>query len=123
MVVVVDDLQAIMGGLKAGGNMSKLALAGLQPSSGSPRGGPPPVDPLAGPFRQGINILNSLAQALQRQGDQARSVDLQDMSVKLQRLSIDRQNDIAKAGISEQQSDNGNSMPGTFPNVNAGGTL
>jgi hypothetical protein len=125
--LVVDngnpDLQAVISGLKTG-NMRHLALAGLAPSGGSPRGAPPPADPLVGQFRACIAQLNGLAQALERQGDQPRMVDVQEISLKLQRLSMDRQNAIAKAGVSDAGVEEPNgALNAAFPNINGGGTV
>jgi len=118
----VNDLQALLSGLGLGNSpISKLALAGSSPSAGSPRGAPPPVDPLAAQFRAVVAQLNSLAQALQRQGDQSRSLDIQEYGLKVNRMSVDRQNDIIKAGA--QQPDESMANNATFPNIGGGGTI
>lgn len=120
------DLAAVVGGMKSANGMSQLALGGLQPSAGSPRGGPPPADPLVGRFRACIAQLNGLAQALERQGDSPRSIDVQDYSLKLQRMSLDRANDIAKAGMPQDGAgagDSSNALNAAFPNINGGGTM
>jgi hypothetical protein len=69
-------------------------------------------------------MLNGLQQTLQRQGDQPRSIDVGEMSIKLQRLSVDRMKDIADAGSPAGQAINSNANPAQFPpNVNGGGTV
>lgn len=125
MVVVVDnpDLAAVVSGIKSANDTSKLALGGLGPSAGSPRGGPPPADPLLPQFRACISALNGLGQALDRQGDNPRSIDVSEFALKLSRMSNDRATDIAKAGMPQQQSNSGNALNAIFPNINGGGNV
>lgn len=117
-----DNLNAVLNGL----NLGKLALSGLQPQVSSPRGGPPPVDPLADKFRQCLSCLNDLAQQLQKQGDARNMLEAQEMYVELQRMSIDRQDEIQKkAADSMMQGPGGGEQPfgAQFPNVNGGGIV
>lgn len=118
------DLAAVIGGMKSANDMSKLALGGLSPSAGSPRGGPPPADPLLPLFRQTQLQMQSLATMLEKQGDNPHSLDVQEMGLKLQRMSQDRANAIAKAGVPQQSADaQNNALNAAFPNINGGGNV
>ncbi len=115
------DLAAVISGMKSANDTSKLALGGLSPDAGSPRGGPPPADPLLPQFRAVISQLNGLASALERQGDNPHSIDVAEQALKLARMSQDRANAIAKAGMPQQSQ--GNALNAVFPNINGGGNV
>jgi hypothetical protein len=118
-VVVVNDLSAVMSGLSLG----RTALSGLVPTSSSPRGGPPPVDPLASRFRSVLAELDALSAGLNRVGDQQRMVEVQELKVKLQRMSVDRQSDIMKAGSGSAGAGPSSGFAANFPNINGGGVV
>jgi hypothetical protein len=112
-----NGLSAVLNGLA----MGKMALSGLVPSGSTPRGGPPPVDPLTGDFQQALNCLNKLIVGLSKQGDQRRMLEIQDIATKIQRISIDRQEQVMNGGDDEAME--GESFRGQFPSVNGGGIV
>lgn len=127
-----DDLNAVKNGIAMGNSLGRLMLAGMPPSAASPRGAPPPVDPLVGRFNSALGELSALAVGLSRQRDAEslrEMVEVQELSTKLQRMAIDRQARIADGGgegqdlpgqqIPQQQQSN----PTNFPNINGGGIV
>jgi hypothetical protein len=116
----MPGLSPELGSAVKGMQMGQTALSGLLPSSGNPRGGGAPLDPYSQDFRQAIGILNQLAQKLIRSdlpsgaGD---SNDIAQMAVKLQRLSIDRQKEVAEQSMKQALT----GLASSTPNVNGGG--
>lgn len=102
-----------------GMQMGRTALSGLLPNSSNPRGGAAGTDPNTQDFRQAVAILNQLAQKLMRSdlpSGASDSNNVSQMAVKLQRMSIDRQEEVAKQGMQQALSGIGQT-----PQINGGG--
>ena len=109
-----------LGSAVKGIQMGQTALSGLLPTSSNPRGGGAPVDPYMQDFRQAIGMLNQLAQKLIRSdlpSGAGNSNDIAQMAVKLQRISIDRQKEVAEKSMQEALT----GLASQTPNVNGGG--
>lgn len=110
-----------IGAINQGMSMGKTALSGLRPSAQNPRGGQPAADPLSNDFQRCLACLNDLAVKLNRsdlQGSQKEGNEVSEFAVKLQRISIDRQDAMLKQA-QQAMTGGGNN----FPNVNAQGVM
>ena len=108
----------IMSAIK-GTQMGQTSLSGLLPSAGNPRGGAAGSDPYVQDFRQAVGMLNQLAAKLMRSdlpSGPKDSNEISQMAVKLQRISIDRQEEVAKLGMQKALTGIGQT-----PQVNGGG--
>jgi hypothetical protein len=112
------EMNAIGQGRQAA--MNKIALSGLLGNSQSPVGSTPTRDPAAAEFQQALLCLRYLEEKLaistppERRND---AVEVKQIAVDLQKMSIDRQDDFIK--MAQQQA--GRMAPNQFPNINAMG--
>lgn len=96
------------------------ALSGKLPSAENPRGGQPPSDPAANEFQRAIASLKDLSKVLELMPMQTRpedSVDIAELTTKIQRMAIERQTDMLKTA----QDNMALGTQNKWPNVNAMG--